>query len=153
MNFSLANQTRSLIFSSSIYYYYEVHINILLAVDGGDGLHVAAAPVPAEVLGLHLQQLQDVQLHHRVPDLEGALQDGRRAEDHQHHCAEVLPLGQLLQDPHQVDAGEEVSPAVARVRGGALYDVAGGVHVLCVCGYRREEMVHITSVFNFFSKE
>ena len=44
----------------------------------------------------------------------------------------MLPLGQLLQDPDQVDAGEEVAPAVARVCGRALYDVTGRVHVLRV---------------------
>ena len=67
-----------------------------------------------------------------MPHLEGALQDRSRAKHHQHDGAEVLPLGELLQDAHQVDAGEEVPPAVARVRGGALHDVAGGVHVLWV---------------------
>ena len=39
-------------------------------VDGADGLHVVLPPLPAQILGLHLEQLQHVQLQHSVLNLE-----------------------------------------------------------------------------------
>lgn len=45
-----------------------------LLVDGGHCLHVALPPLSPQVLGLHLEQLQHVQLHHGLLDLQGTLQ-------------------------------------------------------------------------------
>ena len=53
-------------------------------VDGRHGLHVGLPPLPPQVLGLQLQQLQHVQLQHRLPHLQRPLQDGGRLEHHQH---------------------------------------------------------------------
>lgn len=47
-----------------------------LLVDGGHGLHVALPPLPSQVLGLHLEQLQHVELHHGLLHLQSPLQDG-----------------------------------------------------------------------------
>lgn len=55
-----------------------------LLVDGGHGLHIALPPLPSQILGLHLEQLQHVQLHHGLLHLQGPLQDGGRLEHHQH---------------------------------------------------------------------
>ena len=88
-------------------------------VDGGHRLHVAPPPVASEVLGLRLEQLQDVQLEEGVPHLEGPLQDRSGAEHDHDHRATVLPLRELLEYAHQVDAGEEVAPTVPLVRGRA----------------------------------
>ena len=61
-------------------------------VDGGHGLHVGLPPLPPQVLGLQLQQLQHVQLQHRLPHLQRSLQDGGRLEHHQHlkHATDAL---------------------------------------------------------------
>ena len=58
-------------------------------VDGAHGLHVAFAPLPPEILRLHLEQLQDVQLHHRVLHLQRPLQDRGGLKHDQHLEATV----------------------------------------------------------------
>lgn len=55
-----------------------------LLVDGRHGLHVALPPLASQVFGLHLEQLEDVQLHHGLLDLQRPLQDGSRFKHHQH---------------------------------------------------------------------
>lgn len=55
-----------------------------LLVDGRHRLHVALAPLSPQVLGLHFEQLQHIELHHGLFHLQGPLQDGRRLEHHQH---------------------------------------------------------------------
>lgn len=55
-----------------------------LLVDGRHGLHVALPPLAAQILGLDLEQLEDVELHHGLLHLQSSLQDGGRLEDHQH---------------------------------------------------------------------
>lgn len=55
-----------------------------LLVDGRHRLHVALAPLSSQILGLHLEQLQHIELHHGLFHLQGPLQDGRRLEHHQH---------------------------------------------------------------------
>lgn len=55
-----------------------------LLVDGRHRLHVALAPLSPQILGLHLEQLQHVELHHGLLHLKGPLQDGCRLEHHQH---------------------------------------------------------------------
>lgn len=55
-----------------------------LLVDGRHGLHVALPPLAAQVLGLDFEELEHVQLHHGLLDLEGSLQDGGGLKDHQH---------------------------------------------------------------------
>lgn len=47
-----------------------------LLVDGRHGLHVALSPLPSQILGLHLEQLQHIQLHHGLFHFQGPLQDG-----------------------------------------------------------------------------
>ena len=53
-------------------------------IDGAHRLHVGFAPLTAQIFGLHLQQLQHVQLQQSVLDLQGPLQDRRRFKDDQH---------------------------------------------------------------------
>ena len=61
-------------------------------VDGAHSFHVALAPLPPEILRLHLEQFQDVQLHHRVLHLQRPLEDWGRLKHDQHleatqpHC-------------------------------------------------------------------
>ena len=55
-----------------------------LLVDGRHGLHVALPPLAAQVLGLDLEQFEDVELHHGLLHLQSSLQDGSRLEHHQH---------------------------------------------------------------------
>lgn len=152
-----------------------VHAVPHLLVDGRHGFHVALPPLPPQVLGLDLQQLEDVELHHGLLHLQRSLQYRGRLEDYQHlprkrlkveatssgkqskrclcstgsytsykpradgigvvtisqnccrdmedckkknsvfrrksispsyHRPRVFPLGQLVEDPQQVDAGE-----------------------------------------------
>lgn len=67
-----------------------------LLVDGRHGLHVALPPLAAQVLGLDLEQLEDIQLHHGLFDLQRPLQDGSRLEHHQH-------LGEEVEEKDTVD--------------------------------------------------
>lgn len=46
-------------------------------VDGRDGHHVRLAPLPAEIARLQFEQLQRVELHHRLLDAERLAKDGR----------------------------------------------------------------------------
>ena len=65
--------------------------------------------------------------------LERPLED-RGGTEHDHHDrSAVLPLAQLLEYPHQVDAREQVTPAVTLVRGRGTRTLRppshhGGVH-------------------------
>lgn len=74
-----------------------------LLVDGRHGLHVALAPLPPQVLGLHLEQLQHVQLHHGLLHLQGPLQDGGGFEHHQHleghERAQIMPASPAAAHP------------------------------------------------------
>lgn len=53
-------------------------------VDGRHGLHVALSPLSSQIFGLDLEELEDVQLHHGLFDLERSLQYGSRLKDHKH---------------------------------------------------------------------
>lgn len=59
-----------------------------LLVNGRHGLHVTLPPLAAQVLGLDLEQLEDIKLHHGLLHLQRSLQDGGRLEHHQHLAAE-----------------------------------------------------------------
>lgn len=63
-----------------------------LLVDGRHGLHVALPPLASQVFGLHFEQLEDVQLHHGLLDLERPLQDGSGLKHHQHLGREKITL-------------------------------------------------------------
>lgn len=55
-----------------------------LLVDGRHGLHVALPPLAAQVLGLDLEKLQNVELHHGLLDLQRSLQNGGGLKHHEH---------------------------------------------------------------------
>lgn len=80
-------------------------------IDCADYFHVGLAPLSTQVLGLHFQQLQHVQLHQRMTNFERSLQYGRRLEHHQHHDARMLPFGEFVQDAQQIDARENCGHA------------------------------------------
>jgi len=79
-------------------------------VDGRHQFHVGLAPLPTQVLGLHLQQLQRVQLHQNVAHPERPFEHRGRLEHHEHHGSRVLPFGQFVQRSQQIDGGENVAP-------------------------------------------
>ena len=99
-------------------------------VDGAHGFHVRFPPLSSEILGLHLQQLQHVQLQHSVLHLQSPLEYRGRLEHDQHlkgqrnseilsesetdHDPGVFPLGELVKDPEEVDAAGHVAPAEHR---------------------------------------
>lgn len=53
-------------------------------IDGTHRLHVGLAPLPAQILGLHLEQFEHVKLKQGVLHFQGPLQDRRRFENNQH---------------------------------------------------------------------
>jgi len=62
-----------------------------------------------------------------VSNFQCTLQDGSGAEDNQHDCSEVFPLGQFLENANQVDAWKEITPAIAcGERGGGGGGGGGG---------------------------
>ena len=59
-----------------------------LLVDCRHGLHVALPPLAAQVLGLDLKKLENVELHHGLFHLQRSLQYRGRLEYHQHLARE-----------------------------------------------------------------
>ena len=55
-----------------------------LLVNGAHCFHVGFAPLPAQILGLHFQQLQDVELQQGMFHFQRTLQYGSRFKDDQH---------------------------------------------------------------------
>lgn len=50
-------------------------------VDGAHGLHIRLPPLATKVLGLHFEQLEHVELHECMPNLQSFLQNRGRFED------------------------------------------------------------------------
>ena len=101
-------------------------------IDGAHRLHVGFAPLSAQILGLHLEQFQHVQLQQGVLDFQGPLQDRRRFENDQHLVGER----QMRRD-NEIKYKRE--PLV-----GCSIDVIGCV---CVCGTMMRECFHLVSLF------
>ena len=59
--------------------------------------------------------------------LEGSFKDRGGFEDDQHHRPRMLPFRQFIQNSQQIDAGEEVAPAVGPRRVGTAGQGARGI--------------------------
>merc|ERR1719334_24061 len=75
-----------------------------LGINSTHSFHVRLPPLSPKVFCLHLEQLQNVKLKHGMLDLQGALQDRSRFENHQHHDPGMFPFCQFVQNPKQVYA-------------------------------------------------
>ena len=88
-------------------------------INGRQGAHVQASPLPPEKFGLQFERLQRVQLHDRIADTKSSFQYSSRLEEHQDQHTGSLPLGQFIENADEIDAGVQIAPAVSgRLTGG-----------------------------------
>lgn len=71
-------------------------------------------------------------MHHWVSHLQRSLENLCRPKYDQHHRPKVLPLCQLLQNPDQVYAAEEIPPTVSSVGRRALGNVRDSLGILWI---------------------
>lgn len=87
-----------------------------MQIDGRDDAHISLAPFPAAVRGLRFEQLERVEAEVGLGDLERFAEDGAGFVLHEEEGAMGFALGDLLEQPEEVDGCEEKSGCVVRKR-------------------------------------
>lgn len=83
-----------------------------MQVNGRDDAHVGLAPLAAAVRRLRLEELERVEAEGGLGDLERLAEDGARLVLDEEEGAVRFALGDLLQEPEEVDVGEEEARGV-----------------------------------------
>lgn len=83
-----------------------------MQIDGRDDTHICLAPLAAAVRYLALEELERVQAQGRLWDLKGFAEDGGGFVLDEEEGTVGFPLGDLLEEPEEVDVCEEEARGV-----------------------------------------